>query len=103
MGISTAQINIFNAYAHRYFGEDAKLWLFGSRVDDYKRGGDYDFFIETALNSANKVISQKIALLVKLQETPGFEDEKVDIVIKRRDTNFHTPIYDIAMNEGVRL
>jgi len=103
MRVSTEQINIFNHYAHYYFGVDAEIWLFGSRVDDHKRGGDYDFLIETALKNANKVVSQKIALLVKLQETPEFEDEKVDIVIKRRDATFHTPIYDIAMNEGVRL
>ncbi len=29
------------------FGEDAKVWLFVSRVDDSRRGGDVDLYVET--------------------------------------------------------
>jgi len=34
-------------YAKRHFGNNIRLYLFGSRVDDQKRGGDIDLFIET--------------------------------------------------------
>ncbi|MHB1620709.1 MAG: nucleotidyltransferase family protein [Sulfuricella sp.] len=90
-------------FAHRYFGEDAGLWLFGSRVDDRKKGGDYDFLVETTLSNANEIIERKMALLAELQGTAQFEDEKIDIVVKRRDSTFDMPIYQVAKHEGVRI
>jgi len=101
--ISAEQVKIFDMYARHYFGEDVVCWLFGSRVDDRKKGGDYDFFVETSLNDADEVIERKIALLVALQGVSQFEDEKIDIVVKRRSCAFELPIYDVARREGVRI
>ena len=103
MRITPEQLKIFSMYAHRYFGEDAKLWLFGSRVDDGKKGGDYDFLVETSLLDADEIIQRKIVLLTKLQGTAPFEDEKIDIVVKRRNSSFDMPIYQVALHEGVRI
>jgi len=33
-------------YAKQYFGNDSKLYLFGSRVYDDKKGGDIDLLLE---------------------------------------------------------
>jgi hypothetical protein len=105
MRVTPEQINVFDAYARRYFGEDAGLWLFGSRVDDSKKGGDYDFLVETSLSDADEIIERKIALLTKLQDTAQFEDEKIDIVVngKRKVSTFDMPIYQVARHEGVRI
>ena len=35
-------------YAKQYFGNDSKLYLFGSRVYDDKKGGDIDLLLESA-------------------------------------------------------
>lgn len=103
MRATTEQIGIFRKLALSHFGEDAGIWLFGSRVDDVKRGGDYDFLIETALNDPDEIAFHKIALLSELQNTFPFEDEKIDIVVKRRLSTFEMPIYKVAINEGVRI
>jgi len=103
MRVTPEQIKIFDAYARRFFGEDAVLWLFGSRVDDSKKGGDYDFLIETDLRDADEIVERKIALLLQLQGTVQFEDEKIDIVVKRKTSAFEMPIYEIARHEGVRI
>jgi len=41
-------------YAKEYFGNNIKLYLFGSRVDDSKRGGDIDLLIETTYLHFNR-------------------------------------------------
>lgn len=55
------------------------LWLFGSRVDDSKRGGDIDLLIvvetEAQLAAAQKL---EIGLLVLLKEKIG--EQKIDLV-----------------------
>lgn len=103
MRVTPEQLRVFDMLAHRYFGEDAELWLFGSRVDDRKKGGDYDFFVETSLNDADEIVERKIALLAELQGSAQFEDEKIDIVVKRKVSAFEMPIYQVAKNEGVRI
>ncbi len=103
MRVTPDQLKVFDVFAHRFFGEDAVLWLFGSRVDDKKKGGDYDFLVETALSDADEIIERKIALLAELQSTAQFEDEKIDIVVKRRVSSFEMPIYQVARREGVRI
>ncbi len=103
MRVTTDQITIFKNLACRYFGEDAQLWLFGSRTDDSKKGGDYDFFIETSMNNADQIIVSRSYLIAELQNTEPFEDEKIDIIVKRRSSAFDMPIYHIAKHEGMRI
>lgn len=103
MRLTSEQQKVFEVLAHRHFGRDGELWLFGSRVDDKKKGGDYDFLIETSISNADEIIERKIALLAELQDTPQFEGEKIDIVVRRRVSTFEAPIYEVARREGVRL
>ena len=103
MRITSEQIEVLSALVRRYFGYDTSIWLFGSRADDQKKGGDYDFLIETSLLDADKIIDSKVTLLTQLQNTVQFEDEKIDIIVKRRANNFDMPIYQVAMLDGVKL
>lgn len=48
-------------------------------------------------------MTRKIDLIAALQSTEPFEDEKIDIVVKRRLSAFEMPIYAIAKHEGVRI
>ena len=55
------------------------------------------------LSEADEIIERKITLLTKLQNTVQFEDEKIDIVVKRKSKTYELPIYQVAMHEGVKL
>ena len=72
-------------------------------VADRKKGGDYDFLVETSLSDADEIVERKIALLAELQGTSRFEDEKIDIVVKRRVSAFEMPSYELAKHDGVRI
>lgn len=42
-------------------------------------------------------------MITQLQSSAPFEDEKIDIIVKRRQSSFDMPIYHIAKQEGVQL
>ena len=42
MRLTTDQIQAIRDAASSTFGDKAAVWLFGSRVDDAKKGGDID-------------------------------------------------------------
>ncbi len=75
-----------------------KIWLFGSRTNLNKRGGDIDLYIETKKDS-QEVSESKICFLSKLETTLG--EQKIDLVI--RSGNFELPIYNVAKEEGIQL
>lgn len=80
-----------------YFGDSVKVYLFGSRVDDNKRGGDIDLYIETRVK--DKIVERKIKMLGKLHEVLG--EQKIDIVVNNfRSDKF---IFKVARQEGIAL
>ncbi len=42
MRLTQQEIQIIKSTVREMMGEKASVWLFGSRVDDSKRGGDID-------------------------------------------------------------
>ncbi len=88
----------------RHFGSNARLWLFGSRVNDSSRGGDFDIYLETGLTDPEQVIERKLKALAELHSTAEFEGEKIDMVIKPlADWSVDLPIYQVARREGIPL
>ena len=47
MRLTPTQIDTIHSTAQAVLGEGAKVWLYGSRLDDDRRGGDIDLFIES--------------------------------------------------------
>lgn len=81
--------------AHRHFGEDARVWLFGSRVDDARRGGDIDLLVEVRHPIGNKP-REAARFSAELQWQLG--DQKIDVIID--DGRDHQPIHDVARQQG---
>ena len=61
--LSTEEIDAVIRTAREVFGENIKLWLFDSRVDPNKKGGDIDLYLETEIT--DDIICKKLKFLVK--------------------------------------
>ena len=77
--------------------QDAKIILFGSRVDDNKKGGDIDILIESKQNIS---IEKQIKILASI-ELSGLS-RKVDLVIKTPYVQ-HQSIFTEAIKNGIVL
>ena len=63
----------------RYFGDTVKVYLFGSRLDDQKRGGDIDLFIVSGFRGT-KLQEAKLRMITDIQMVLG--DRKIDVMTK---------------------
>jgi hypothetical protein len=67
MRLSESEISIIKSVACQVCGNQTHIYLFGSRTDDSKRGGDIDLFINLeAGQEPKKIMLQKAEFLGKL-------------------------------------
>jgi len=76
---------------------DAKLYLFGSRVDDSKKGGDIDLFIDSKTEIPLK---NQMLFLKKLYKNAT--QRKIDLVVKSPSKQ-DMPIFKTALENGIEL
>nr|VFJ51799.1 MAG: hypothetical protein BECKDK2373B_GA0170837_103431 [Candidatus Kentron sp. DK] len=103
MRLTQRQKDTILSSVRRFLGPDADLRLFGSRVDDKKRGGDFDFYIETPIADADELLEKRLQLLKALHDTPAFAEEKIDLVIHSPLLGPKLPIAAVATREGIAL
>jgi len=85
--------------AKEVFGKCCNVYLFGSRVDDFKKGGDIDLYIiPNSKDKDFKPIETKINFLIKLKRKIG--EQKIDAIISK---NFERPIEREAITKGIKL
>lgn len=84
----------------RYFGPDSRVWLFGSRVDDTRRGGDVDLYVEAEIDPGADKFMRKIEAGTALEDI--FEGAKVDLVVRFQGEP-EQPIHRIAKARGAPL
>jgi len=94
MRLTPEQTRAIFGSVQRHLGESARIWLFGSRLDDKKKGGDLDLYVEADVHSLRKELRCKIELEELL-------DMPVDLVVRGFGEN--APIARIAKSEGVRI
>lgn len=94
MRLDKQQTRIIKSVVAREFEPDARIWLFGSRADDTRLGGDVDLYVET----------RHPELLRELRCRIGIEDAidlHVDLIVA--DPGDNRPIARIAKKEGILL
>ena len=95
MRLSLFEIETIVKLKNIYFGEVSKIYLFGSRVDDTKKGGDIDLYLSTS--SDEKFNSQKIDFLVALKNSIG--EQKIDLVLACDEHR----LIEIEAKKGIEL
>lgn len=84
----------------KYFGDGSKFYLFGSRADDSKRGGDIDLYIETDFEDSSRAFKARSDAHWEMMERLG--EQKIDFVVHVKGREF-LPIENIAKMTGVEL
>ena len=73
MRLSRKEIETILKVANEIYGKGVKVYLFGSRTDDNKRGGDIDLLLRTP--QSNGGILKRIRMAARLKELLG--DQKI--------------------------
>ena len=95
MRLTSDQAEAIRQRVHRHLGPNARIWLFGSRVDDQRRGGDVDLYVEAETPpplTARLMCKTELADALVLQ---------VDLIVQQPGLDL--PIYRIARQHGVPL
>jgi predicted nucleotidyltransferase len=83
----------------RTLGDQARVWLFGSRVDDDAKGGDIDLYVELE-GSASDALERQMQLYAALHRALGLQ--RIDLVVHRQGEP-KRPIDVEARRTGMRL
>lgn len=100
MRLSERERAIIVSALKRHFGEDSRVWLFGSRANDSARGGDIDLLVETTLTQGDDIVAAKLDALAEIHCQIG--EQKIDLVIQRPGGP-QLPIHRVARETGVSL
>lgn len=95
MRLNDFEIKAIKQSASEVFGANVQVFLFGSRTDDTKKGGDIDLYIKTKTGND---FTHKIKFLVALEEKIG--EQKIDVVFAEDENR---AIERQAMSTGVLL
>lgn len=101
MRLTLQQQSIIRSTVSETFATGAGVWLFGSRADDSKRGGDIDLLIETDQTDINSLARAEITFLTRLQMKLG--EQKIDVLLDYPSRKTRPPIFSIAKKTGILL
>ena len=73
---------------------DAQIWLFGSRADDSKKGGDIDI----GILSSKVDVMEEIEIRQKIYDKIG--EQKIDLVVSKSGQE---AFYKFAVKKGILL
>lgn len=101
MRLNETERKAIKAALKKHFDATARVYLFGSRTDDQKRGGDIDLFIETELQGEELLLA-KLRTMSEIQRRIG--DRKIDIVTAQAEqTKDIPPIVQNARENRIPL
>ena len=100
MRLSKFEIDTINKLAGKHFGNGTTVFLFGSRTDDRKKGGDIDLLIKNNDTQLLTLIS-KIRFLADLKAIIG--NRKIDVIFDNKVLRQKINFYRSIVNHQIRL
>ena len=97
MRLTDTEITIIKTAGKDIFGSKTRIFLFGSRTDDSRKGGDIDLYVEVGHSVQ---LQDKISFITHLKMTLG--DQKIDVVVKAPNKKDQR-IFHIARQTGIEL
>ena len=96
MRLTDYQTQAIRQFAHQVGGEQSRVRVFGSRLDDTAKGGDLDLLLELLEPVDNPALmaAQLSALVSRVMS-----GRKVDVLLSAPNL-MHLPIHDVAFKEG---
>ena len=99
MRLTPDQIRLIREATCEVFGPEARVRLFGSRLDDAARGGDIDLLVECERPVTERV-RKSLRLGARLQRQLG--GRAIDVLVLDPDTE-PGPVHRAARDTGVLL
>ncbi len=96
MRINESQTRMIRTLLQARFGADVRIWLFGSRIRDDARGGDFDLYVECEHSPSPLACARTQHALEEAL------DADVDLLVRARDED-PLPIHRIAKLSGKTL
>ena len=75
--------------------DKAQIYLFGSRIDDTKKGGDIDLLV------VSKTLNKRDLRLIRIEFFKYFGEQKIDIVLD--DGTFKNPFHQHILQKAILL
>lgn len=95
MRLQTKEIQAILDVAREIYGEGVEVYLFGSRLDDNKRGGDIDLLVRT--KGEKKGVLSRIRMISRIKDILG--DQRIDVIGDYEDS----VVAQEAYSKGVLL
>jgi len=91
--LSEKEIEVLK-FAFDKLGKSYRLYLFGSRVDDNKKGGDIDLLV------VSNELTKKDLRKVRIEFFKHFGEQKIDIVL---DNGEYNPFIKLIKQKAIEL
>ncbi len=97
MRLNETQIEVIRELLYRQYGQNSRIWLFGSRTDDGLTGGDIDIYLEPERAPSGNPFLARQKTRRQLEKRLR---HAVDLVVNNGNT---TAFMTMAKREGISL
>ena len=99
MRLTGDQVEAIRRLAIEVAGDQVRVRVFGSRLDDAARGGDVDIMLELAESVDNPAL---LAAQMSARVSRVMNGRKVDVLLSAPNL-MRLPIHEVAFKEGMLL